>query len=172
MTGPFRLLAALRVDAPVLLVGGGAVGTRKARTLRDAGAPVDLVSPEATEELAALAAAGRLRWTRREAEPEDFRTHRYAVLALDEATTRRVLPLAEGSGCLLCCCALPREGDFALAAQWEHHGFALGVASGGEDPAGAGAMKRRLKRLLEGQHGPAGEAHAAPGRDDTKERTP
>ena len=172
MTGPFRLLAALRVDVPVLLVGGGAVGTRKARTLRDAGAPVDLVSPEATEELAALATARRLRWTRREAEPEDFRTHRYAVLALDEATTREVLPLAEGSGCLLCCCALPREGDFALAAQWEHHGFALGVASGGEDPAGAGAMKRRLQRLLEGQNGPAGEAHAAPGRDDTKERTP
>ncbi|WP_352425571.1 precorrin-2 dehydrogenase/sirohydrochlorin ferrochelatase family protein [Aminomonas paucivorans] len=172
MRGPFRLLAALRTDVPVLLAGGGAVGTRKARTLGDAGAEVHLVSPEATEELADRADRGEIRWERRRVAAEDFRTHRFAVLALDEATTREVLPLAEGSGCLLCCCALPREGDFALAAQWEHHGFALGVASGGEDPAGAGAMKRRLQRLLEGQNGPAGETHAAPGRDDTKERTP
>ena len=172
MTGPFRLLAALRVDAPVLLVGGGTVGTRKARTLRDAGAPVDLVSPEATEELAALATAGRLRWTRREAEPEDFRTHRYAVLALDEATTRRILPLTEGSGCLLCCCALPEAGHFALAAQGRHGDFVLGAASGGSDPGGAAALKRRLLHLLQPQDDKDLRAPAREERHHEKERTP
>ena len=172
MRGPFRLLAALRTDVPVLLAGGGAVGTRKARTLGDAGAEVHLVSPEATEELADRADRGEIRWERRRVAAEDFRAHRFAVLALDEATTRRVLPLAEGSGCLLCCCALPEAGHFALAAQGRHGDFVLGAASGGSDPGGAAALKRRLLHLLQPQDDKDLRAPAREERHHEKERTP
>jgi len=38
------------------------VGARKARSLHRAGAAVLVVAPEATEEIAQMAAAGRIRW--------------------------------------------------------------------------------------------------------------
>lgn len=59
-------LLGLRLDGRrVLVVGGGAVASRRIPALLDAGADVDLVSPEVTATLEDLAAAGRIRWIRR-----------------------------------------------------------------------------------------------------------
>jgi uroporphyrin-III C-methyltransferase / precorrin-2 dehydrogenase / sirohydrochlorin ferrochelatase len=55
----------------VLVVGGGAVATRRIPALLDAGADVHLVSPEVTTSLEDLAAAGRIGWTRRDYQPGD-----------------------------------------------------------------------------------------------------
>src|SRR5271156_6283450 len=49
----------------VLVVGGGAVATRRIPALLDAGADVVLVSPSVTTSLEDLAAAGRIRWEER-----------------------------------------------------------------------------------------------------------
>ena len=49
----------------VLVVGGGAVATRRVPALLDAGADVFLVSPEVTTGLEDLAAADRIHWERR-----------------------------------------------------------------------------------------------------------
>ena len=49
----------------VVVVGGGAVATRRVPALLDAGADVLLVSPEVTAGLEDLAAAGRIRWEER-----------------------------------------------------------------------------------------------------------
>jgi uroporphyrin-III C-methyltransferase/precorrin-2 dehydrogenase/sirohydrochlorin ferrochelatase len=46
----------------VVVVGGGAVATRRIPALLDAGADIVLVSPSATTSLEDLAAAGRIRW--------------------------------------------------------------------------------------------------------------
>jgi len=46
----------------VVVVGGGAVATRRVPALLDAGADILLVSPEVTASLEDLAAAGRIRW--------------------------------------------------------------------------------------------------------------
>jgi uroporphyrin-III C-methyltransferase/precorrin-2 dehydrogenase/sirohydrochlorin ferrochelatase len=46
----------------VLVVGGGAVATRRIPALLDAGAAIVLVSPQVTASLEDLAAAGRIRW--------------------------------------------------------------------------------------------------------------
>ena len=48
--------------ASVLLVGGGAVGTRKARLLLKAGASLTVVAPEITAELAALVEEAGATW--------------------------------------------------------------------------------------------------------------
>ena len=49
----------------VLVVGGGAVATRRIPTLLDVGADIVLVSPAVTASLEDLAAAGRIRWEER-----------------------------------------------------------------------------------------------------------
>ncbi|HZR48824.1 MAG TPA: uroporphyrinogen-III C-methyltransferase [Streptosporangiaceae bacterium] len=59
-------LLGLRLDGRrVVVVGGGAVATRRIPALLDAGADVELISPEVTASLEDLAAAERIRWTRR-----------------------------------------------------------------------------------------------------------
>jgi uroporphyrin-III C-methyltransferase / precorrin-2 dehydrogenase / sirohydrochlorin ferrochelatase len=55
----------------VLVVGGGALATRRVPALLDAGADVLLVSPTLTTSLEDLAAAGRIRWVARRYEPAD-----------------------------------------------------------------------------------------------------
>jgi uroporphyrin-III C-methyltransferase / precorrin-2 dehydrogenase / sirohydrochlorin ferrochelatase len=49
----------------VLVVGGGAVASRRVPAMLDAGAVIELVSPEVTPSLEDLAAAGKITWTRR-----------------------------------------------------------------------------------------------------------
>ncbi len=55
----------------VLVVGGGALATRRVPALLDAGADILLVSPTLTTSLEDLAAAGRIRWVARRYEPGD-----------------------------------------------------------------------------------------------------
>lgn len=148
--GNFSLMICLSPAAgPILAVGGGPVGLRKIRTLLDRGAAVDLVSPEAVPELQTLAAEGTIRWERRTAERADFLKHRLALLALPPEETADVLPLAEGTGCLLNCCGAPESGSWALAAQFRWEGFVVGAGSGGGDPAGSASLKKRLRQSLE-----------------------
>ncbi|MFV0276488.1 MAG: bifunctional precorrin-2 dehydrogenase/sirohydrochlorin ferrochelatase, partial [Parahaliea sp.] len=49
-------------DTPVLLVGGGAVATRKARLLHSAGARLTVAAPALSAELAQLLETGGGRW--------------------------------------------------------------------------------------------------------------
>src|SRR5258708_40083044 len=59
-------LLGLRLEGRrVLVVGGGAVASRRVPALLDAGADVLLVSPKVAASLEDLAAAGRIRWERR-----------------------------------------------------------------------------------------------------------
>src|SRR4029077_13870329 len=65
-------LLGLRLEGRrVVVVGGGAVASRRVPALLDAGAEVLLVSPRAAASLEDLAAAGRIRWAARGYRPGD-----------------------------------------------------------------------------------------------------
>jgi uroporphyrin-III C-methyltransferase/precorrin-2 dehydrogenase/sirohydrochlorin ferrochelatase len=65
-------LLGLRLEGRrVVVVGGGAVASRRIPALLDAGAEVLLVSPKAAASLEDLAAAGRIRWEARGYQPGD-----------------------------------------------------------------------------------------------------
>jgi uroporphyrin-III C-methyltransferase / precorrin-2 dehydrogenase / sirohydrochlorin ferrochelatase len=55
----------------VVVIGGGAVASRRIPALLDAGAEILLVSPRVTASLEDLAAAGRIRWAARAYQPGD-----------------------------------------------------------------------------------------------------
>jgi uroporphyrin-III C-methyltransferase/precorrin-2 dehydrogenase/sirohydrochlorin ferrochelatase len=64
--------ATLRLEGRrVLVVGGGAVATRRIPALVDAGAVVDVVAPNASPEIREAATDGRLRWRQRRFQPRD-----------------------------------------------------------------------------------------------------
>jgi uroporphyrin-III C-methyltransferase/precorrin-2 dehydrogenase/sirohydrochlorin ferrochelatase len=67
---PYLLGLRLR-DRRVLVVGGGAVASRRIPSLLDAGAEILLVSPKVAASLEGLAAAGRIRWEARGYQPGD-----------------------------------------------------------------------------------------------------
>ena len=56
----------------VVVVGAGPVAARRVRGLLDAGADVLVVAPDAADEVAGHADAGRLRWERRAYRPGDL----------------------------------------------------------------------------------------------------
>src|SRR5215469_7641881 len=65
-------LLGLRLEGRrVVVVGGGAVASRRVPALLDAGAEVLLVSPKVAASLEDLAAAGRIRWEARAYRPGD-----------------------------------------------------------------------------------------------------
>jgi uroporphyrin-III C-methyltransferase/precorrin-2 dehydrogenase/sirohydrochlorin ferrochelatase len=94
---PYLLGLRLR-DRRVVVVGGGAVATRRIPALLDVGADILLVSPSATVSLEGLAAAGRIRWEKR----------RYAV--------------GDCAGAwLVCACTSNPAVNAAIAAEAEQH---------------------------------------------------
>lgn len=147
----FGPMVALRRDEPILVVGGGPVGYRKTCSLLDGGASVTAVSLNFCPEMKDLISKGVISGEERPVQRQDFERFRFAVLALPPEETRAALELREGTQCLVCCCSLPELGDFALAAQWNHGNFRVGISSGGTDPAGAAKLKSLIRAFLEGK---------------------
>jgi uroporphyrin-III C-methyltransferase/precorrin-2 dehydrogenase/sirohydrochlorin ferrochelatase len=75
----------------VLVVGGGAVASRRIPALLDAGAAIELVSPEVTPSLQDLAEVGRIGWTRRPYRPGDCKDAWLVCACTDDKNVNRVV---------------------------------------------------------------------------------
>ncbi|MDR3279492.1 MAG: hydroxymethylbilane synthase [Synergistaceae bacterium] len=151
--GPYRLIVSLNLDRhAVLVIGGGAVAERKVRTLLRSGAGVRLVSPTSTEALAEMAARGEIIWDMRDAEQMDFKRENFAIIATAPDEAGGIAAMAREERCVVDVCSDGGEGDFALCAQFGADGSFVGVSSGGGDPAGAAAMKRKIMGFLGASH--------------------
>lgn len=133
-----------------LVVGGGAVGTRKAETLAACGAEVVVVSPEATAELSAWAEAGRILWQRRAYAACDLEGVFLAVGATDdEGLNRRLSADARRRGVLCNIADRPELCDFILPALVQRGDLVITVSTSGKSPA----LAKRLRRELEQRYG-------------------
>lgn len=150
---PRRLLPiALDVrDTPCLVVGGGAVGTRKVTTLAKAGARVAVVAPVVSAELAALADGGEVRWHRATFDAKLVDGAFLVVAATDdEAVNASVVDAAISRGILVCDASNADRSRVAFGASLHVDGTTIAVFSGGRDPARARDMRNRLGELLTG----------------------
>lgn len=124
-----------------LVVGGGAVGLRKSRALREAGAAVRLVDPAAGEgEI-----LSGFEVLRRPFLPEDLdgvvlafaaTADRHVNAAVAREARRRGIPVNVADA--------PEEGDFTLPAVGRRGKITLAVGTGGESPALARLLRDRL----------------------------
>jgi uroporphyrin-III C-methyltransferase/precorrin-2 dehydrogenase/sirohydrochlorin ferrochelatase len=106
---------ALRLDGRrVLMVGGGAVATRRAPALLAAGAVVEVVSPELTPALRAYADAGRLTWRERRFEPADVDGVWLVQVAVDDSAAADEVSAAAEERRVFCV----RADDRAAATAW------------------------------------------------------
>jgi uroporphyrin-III C-methyltransferase/precorrin-2 dehydrogenase/sirohydrochlorin ferrochelatase len=114
---------ALRLEGRrVLVVGGGAVATRRMPALLSAGARVEVVSPRLTPALRALADQGRIRWNERSFSPEDVRGAWLVQVAVDDPEAAQAVSAAAEEERIFCVRADDRDAATAWTPAVTRHG--------------------------------------------------
>jgi precorrin-2 dehydrogenase/sirohydrochlorin ferrochelatase len=133
-----------------LVVGGGAVGTRKVGALLSCGARVTVVSPGVTEDLHRLGACGAITLLEREYAAGDLAGVFLVIGATDdENLNRRVSADAEQLNILCNIADRPERCSFILPAVVQRGDLVLTVSTSGKSPA----LAKQLRRALEEQFG-------------------
>ncbi|MET8836202.1 uroporphyrinogen-III C-methyltransferase [Micromonospora sp. NPDC004540] len=144
----------------VVVVGGGAVATRRVPALLDAGADVLLVAPEVTPALRAHVDAGRLRWEPRRFAPADLDGAWLVQVAVDDPIAAAAVSAAAAERRIFCV----RADDRAAATAWTpavtRHGPVTVAVLGGGDPRRAMSVRDAVRELLTAR---AGQPTAEPG---------
>ncbi|WP_305034182.1 bifunctional precorrin-2 dehydrogenase/sirohydrochlorin ferrochelatase, partial [Micromonospora sp. BL4] len=139
----------LRLDGRrVVVVGGGAVATRRVPALLDAGADVLLVAPELTPALRARADAGRLRWVPRRFEPEDLDGAWLVQVAVDDPIAAASVSAVAAERRIFCVRADDRLAATAWTPAVTRHGPVTVAVLGGGDPRRAMTVRDAIRDLL------------------------
>jgi siroheme synthase-like protein len=132
-----------------VVVGGGAVGTRKARTLERAGARVTVISPTLSAGLAQRVKAGAVHWVEAAFQDEHLAGAFLVVAATDdEALNTAVVRAAVGRGALACDASSAERSQVIFGALLERDEVAVAVFTGGRDPAQAARIRDQIAQLL------------------------
>ncbi len=136
------------VGRPALVVGGGRVALRKARTLSDAGAKVRVVAPELLPELAAD--------TRLDCVAAAYAAGHVAGMFLviaatdDAAVNARVAADARAAGAIVNVVDTPALCDFIVPSVVERGRLVIAASTGGAAPS----LARKIRERLEREFGP------------------
>lgn len=135
----------------VVVVGGGTVAQRRLPRLVKAGAVIELVSPDTTPSVGAMADEGEITWTRRNYIDGDLADAWYVLACTDdadvnaavcaEADRRRIFCVRTDSG---------QDGSAVTPAVGENDGVLVGVLSGGEPQRSAVVRDNLLDTLRSG----------------------
>jgi len=146
----------------VLVVGGGAVGTRRVKGLLSSDALVTVVSPVATAEIAELALTGQIGWERREFVSGDTAGAWLVHTATGVAEVDARVTAECDDARILCVNASVAEDSTAwVPAVARHDGLTVATFGNG-DPRRSMALRDSIAALLE-----AGELAAQPTRGET-----
>ncbi|MFC8620286.1 uroporphyrinogen-III C-methyltransferase [Micromonospora purpureochromogenes] len=146
----------------VVVVGGGAVATRRVPALLDAGADVFLVSPELTPALQAHVDAERLHWAPRRFVPADLDGAWLVQVAVDDPLAAASVSAAAAERRIFCVRADDRSAATAWTPAVTRHGPVTVAVFGGGDPRRAMSVRDAVRDLLN-----VGTGLAAAGRGAT-----
>jgi len=132
-----------------VVIGGGAVGRRKARALLGAGAAVRLVCLEARPD-----DAEGVEWLTEAYEARHLEGASLAFACATPEVNRRVVADARARGVWVCDAAEPDEGDFVTPAVIRRGDVIVAISTG------VPALTKQLKESLEGEIGPEWSAWA------------
>jgi uroporphyrin-III C-methyltransferase / precorrin-2 dehydrogenase / sirohydrochlorin ferrochelatase len=145
---------ALRLDGRrVLVVGGGAVATRRVPALLAAGAVVEVVSPELTPALRAHVDAGRLTWSERRFAPSDVDGAWLVQVAVDDPAAAAQVSIAAEERRVFCVRADDRDAATAWTPAVTRHGPVTVAVTDGGDRQRAMAVRDLVANALEASPG-------------------
>jgi siroheme synthase-like protein len=138
-----------------LVVGAGAVGLQKVRSLLECGANVTVVAPDARGEIRDLERDGKIAFRRRRYAVEDIRGQQLVIAATnDPEVNHEIYSDAVAAGVLANAVDDPPFCDFYFGSVVRRGPLQIGVSTGGESPALAQRLRQQLEALLDKGTGP------------------
>lgn len=132
-----------------VVVGAGRVAQRRIARLREAGAELRVVAPEATDEVRTLAEQGALRWAARPFEEADCSGAALVFAATAEPEVNaRVERAARAAGAWVNRADAPERCDFWVPAQATSEACTASLSTEGRAPSAARRLARELSRWL------------------------
>ncbi|WP_433376132.1 uroporphyrinogen-III C-methyltransferase [Actinoplanes sp. CA-142083] len=133
----------------VLVVGGGAVATRRVPALIAAGARIDIVAPELTPALQGHVDAGRATWQARRFEPADVVGAWLVQVAIDDPAAAAEVSAAAEEHNIFCVRADDRDAATAWTPAVTRHGQVTVAVTDGGDRRRAMAVRDLVAHALE-----------------------
>jgi len=134
-------------EKPVVIVGGGEVAARKARSLARSGARVTVVAPVLCAELAERVRQGTTGHRAKRFEPGDIAGFGMAIAATGDADVNAsVADAARASGIPVNVADDPARSTFLMASVVERGPVQVAISTSGTSPA----LARRLRARVEG----------------------
>jgi len=144
-----------------LVVGGGAVATRKAQSLLEAGALVTVGAPEFDPTLAQLAAEGRLTPLRGSFEPAWLDGAWLVIAATDDRAVNAAVNAAAQARQVFCNVVDdPQLSSFQVPSIVDRSPLVVAISSSGVAPVLARRLRERIETLLDHALGPLAELAA------------
>jgi uroporphyrin-III C-methyltransferase / precorrin-2 dehydrogenase / sirohydrochlorin ferrochelatase len=141
---------ALRLEGRrVLVVGGGAVATRRMPALLAAGAQVEIVSPSLTPALRGYLDAGRVTWAARRFEAADVDGAWLVQVAIDDPSAAAEVSAAAEERRVFCVRADDRDAATAWTPAVTRHGPVTVAVTDGGDRRQARAVRDQIAASLE-----------------------
>jgi uroporphyrin-III C-methyltransferase/precorrin-2 dehydrogenase/sirohydrochlorin ferrochelatase len=148
----------------VLVVGGGAVATRRVPALIAAGARIEIVAPELTPALQGHVDAGRATWQARRFEPADVEGAWLVQVAVDDPAAAAEVSAAAEEHNTFCVRADDRDAATAWTPAVTRHGQVTVAVTDGGDRRRAMAVRDLVAHALDS--GPSVASRAVAGRSD------
>jgi len=155
----------LKLDGvPVVLVGGGEIGTRKARLLHAAGAVITVIAPAISRELETLLAPAAAvldterpahRWVQGPySRPEQLQGARLVVVATPNRTLNAMISAdAKVAGILVNVVDSPALCSFIFPAIVDRSPLVIAIGSNGGSPVLARQVRRRIEAMVPAAYG-------------------
>jgi precorrin-2 dehydrogenase / sirohydrochlorin ferrochelatase len=136
-------------DRRCLVAGGGSVGARKAATLLECGARVEVVSPDAREKIADLAQKNLIVLKKRPYRESDLDGIFLVMGATDDEDLNRKIYADASSRGILCNIAdRPEICDFILPAIVKKGDLTISISTSGKSPAFARHLKEEMEKTV------------------------
>ncbi len=137
----------------ILLVGGGRIAEARAQQLLDAGADLQVITPEASPILTGFAREGRLRLKERAYAPGDLAGHHAVLVATnDRSVSQAVAAEARALGIWINAADEPDLCDFTLPSVGRRGLITVAVSTAGNAPALAARLQRELLAFVSNDH--------------------
>ena len=137
-----------------VVVGGGHVAERKLALLLRAGAQVEVIAPQPSEELERLATAGDITVSKREFEAADVCGAALVIAATDDAVVNeKVAAAAEQAGVLVNVVDQPGVGNVVMPSIVDRSPVIIAIGTGGNAPVLARMLRAKLESLIPQAYG-------------------
>ena len=141
-------------DAPVVLVGGGTIGTRKARLLLRAGANLTVVSPTISDELKRMLTEHFGAWHQAHYSKVELQGKTLVVAATpDKATNEQIYHDAMAASILVNVVDAPEFCTFIFPSIVDRDPLLIAISSSGRSPVIARILRRKIEALVPAAYG-------------------